>query len=169
MTLEIIIIISLVAILAILARKIPNVISFKKIEYKPAEYKPNKNIKGFAEKEDDSSLTARADFLFDHGSFKEAEELYIKIISHDPKNPKLYNRLGVLYLELKNYPDAKAAFTESIKYDSSKASRFYNYALACVELKEFNNAIEALEKAIKLDSKNKKYSQTLKDIKKKLS
>lgn len=171
MVLEIIIIISIVAILVICARKIPNMLNTGVSKPSISIKKPFlvKEKRQVLEDDNVGSDMEKADFLFEHKNFKEAEELYIKLISNDPKNPRLYNRLGALYLETKNFSDAKSAFSEALKYDQTKASRFYNFALSCAELKEYNNAIEALEKAIKLDNKNKKYSQLMKDIKKRLS
>lgn len=46
------------------------------------------------------------------------EQKYIKIITRDPKNIFAYQKLAGLYLEQKNYDDARAAFEQVLKIDS---------------------------------------------------
>lgn len=46
------------------------------------------------------------------------EQKYIKIITQDPKNIFAYQKLGRLYLEQKNYDDAKAVFEQILKIDA---------------------------------------------------
>lgn len=43
------------------------------------------------------------------------EKNLVKAISQDPKNAELYKELGSLYLEARNYKDAKQAFEQALK------------------------------------------------------
>lgn len=45
------------------------------------------------------------------------EQKYVKILSQDPKNIFAYYKLGKLYLEQKNYEDAKAVFEQVLKIE----------------------------------------------------
>jgi len=164
MVLEIIILISVIAIFVIVARKIP-----KSIANRTRNVQPQPKIKVFTKEPPRTSILDKADEAFNRKDYVQAEDFYIQAAAGDPHNPKIYNRLGAIYLEKKNYKDAKDAFLETLKYQdkpNKMALRYYNYALVCKELKEYRNAAEALEKAIELDKKNKKYHQLLDDINK---
>lgn len=150
--------------------------NFKKIDHK--EQKIDKKDKKFnnllffsndknANKE--YILFENAEQFFIDKNYIEAEKIYIKIASINPKNLKVYNRLGVIYMENKNFKDAKESFGLAVKLDPKKASRHYNYALACLELKEYRNAIDSIRTAIKLDNKNSKYKIVLTELKNKLN
>lgn len=169
MLLEIIILICAIGIFVILARKLPDIVrvgskskSFE-IEKKRISEKTTLTQASY------SNLIKEADRLFEKGDFSGAEKLYIQTAARDPQNPKIYNHLGAIYLEMKNFQDAKEAFREAIRLNGKKASQYFNFSMACLELKEYRNAIEALEKAVRLDKKNKKYRQALKEARKKLS
>jgi tetratricopeptide (TPR) repeat protein len=140
----------------------------KKIEKPQSESKANSDF-WIDEKIELSNKSnfEKGDMFFEKGEYKEAEKYYIKAAAETPDNPKIYNRLGIIYLELKNFRDAKDAFGELLKFDDKKASRQINYGLACLNLKNYDEAIDAFEKAIKLDPKNKKYIDLLKDTKSK--
>ena len=174
MVLEIIILICVLAIFVILARRIPDIVrSVKKTRNIESVKKDFPSVSKTFDITDTSdtlgSLSAQADLFFEKGDFYKAEKLYIQMATKELDNPKIYNRLGAIYLEQKNFSDAKAAFQEAIRFDTKKASHYFNLSVACLELKEYRNAIESLEKAVKLDKKNKKYLQALKETRKKLS
>lgn len=166
MVLEIIILVAVIGVFVIVARKIPQMAS----DRRQNTIRPK--IKIFNRESSQISVLDKADAAFNQKDFASAEDFYIQSAAGDPHNPKIYNRLGVIYLEKKNYKDAKDAFLETLKYQDKPvkmASRYYNYALVCKELQEYRNAAEALEKAIELDKKNKKYKQLLEEINQKLS
>lgn len=169
MIFEVIIIFSVVLVFLIILRRLPNILIKNQSRLSPQKENVDKlPLKKESQIFDFSESLDQADESFKDKNYQEAEKLYLELATHSPKNPKVYNRLGVLYLEQGNYSDAKEAFYQIIKSDDKKASRWYNYALACVGLQEYRNAIEALEKAISLDDKNKKYQVMLTDVKKKL-
>lgn len=185
MILEIIIILAIAGILVILLRKLPALSKFnylniqseankssqdvdKNSSSKSKNAKNKSNFLFFKKVASQDDLYAKANKLFSQKKYKEAEKIFIRLVTNDPQNVKLYNRLGVIYMEEKNFEDAKNAFYEALKLNPQKASRHYNYAMACGELDELRNAIESLEQAIKLDKKNKKYKKSLEDLRKKI-
>lgn len=107
------------------------------------------------------SLIAQADEAFEDKKFEKAESLYVKVAAQDPDNPKIYSRLGAIYLEQKNFYDAKDAFSQAAKLEPDLASRHINLALALIGLKDYYKAIEEFKAAIRLDPKNKKYRSLL--------
>ena len=174
MILEIIVFISIVIVFVIFARHLPDIKEkAKSVSFKNAINNEVKEVKN-NEKEQRESFwvnndniedeMSKADALLKSQKIQEAEELYLSLATKNPSNPKIYNRLGALYLEQGNYEDAKEAFKEVIKFDRKVGSRWYNLALAQVGLKEYRSAINSLVKAVKLEKKNKKYLDMLKDV-----
>lgn len=105
-------------------------------------------------------LTTQADAAFRKKDYKTAEKFYLQAATKDPDNARIYNRLGVIYLQTKNYKDAVEAFRGSIKFDDRVASRHYNLALAYLGKKDYRSAQKAVEEAIRLEPTNDKYRQT---------
>lgn len=167
MTIETIIIICLIIIFLLLARRLPDVMKRPDVPLTVSK----KGSHFFRDEQEivkrDKSNLEIADDFFKKGNYQEAEKFYVKAATQEPNNPKIYNRLGIIYLEQKNYRDAKDAFEATLKFDSKKASRHINYGLACLNLRNFNEAIKSFEKAIKLEPKNKKYQSLLKEAKNK--
>jgi Flp pilus assembly protein TadD len=138
---------AVVAIFIILLRRIPAAVEAEKQEKKELS-KEEITIAG---------LLAQADDAFEKKDFSKAEEIYIKAASRDPQNAKVYNRLGVIYLEMGNSYDARDAFLQAIKLEPGQASRYANLGLAYLGLKDYYKAIQTLEEALKIDPRNKKY------------
>jgi len=171
MIIEIIIIISAIAIFVLVVRRLPDIM---KNPEKPVTlskfFSKNPKQDFWAEKQPEIQNKSNLELgntYFDKQDFAKAEEHYIKAAAEEPSNPKIYNRLGIIYLEKKNYRDAKDAFYEVLKFDDKVPSRHVNYGLACLNLKNYDLAIKSFEEAIKLDPKNSKYKDMLKDAKNK--
>lgn len=145
---SIIIIFAVVVTLVILARRLPD--ARKTMQESRQISNQEMSIYG---------IIARADEAFERGNYKEAEDLYVKTAVNDPDNPKIYSRLGAIYLEQKNYYDAKDAFSHAAKLEPDLASRHINLGLAYMGLKDFFKAVEEFKAALELDAKNKKYQR----------
>lgn len=65
---------------------------------------------------------------------EEKEEIFLRIIRQNPKDIKAYKELGNLYLEDKNYQDAKSAFEEVLKINPEEE-------IAKEKLEELNKII----------------------------
>jgi Flp pilus assembly protein TadD len=144
------IIIAVVIIFIILARRIP---AAKKLR--------NETSKASPEEITTYGLIAQADDAFEAKDFEKAEELFVKAATKDPNNAKIYNRLGVIYLEQKNYFDAKDAFSQAIKVEPETASRYVNLGLAYMGLKDYYKATQTFKEAVRLEKRNKKYQGLL--------
>ena len=110
-------------------------------------------------------LMELADGALDRGDLDQAEKYCIQAVTKTPDNPKIYNRLGIIYLQLKNYADARDAFLTSLRFDDRIASRHYNLFLAYMGLGRGEKAKVSLRKAIDLDPKKEKYLIALKGFK----
>jgi tetratricopeptide (TPR) repeat protein len=64
---------------------------------------------------------------------QEKEDMLLSILRQNPRDIKAYKELGCLYLEKKNFQDAKSAFEEVLKINSEDE-------LAKEKLKEINEA-----------------------------
>lgn len=107
----------------------------------------------------DETLVAEGDTYMEQGKVKEAERSYLRAVAKSPKNPKLYNRLGAIYLKTRNYSDALQAFEAACDLDDTKASRHYNVALAAWQLGKLGTARDAIARAITLDPNAQKYQE----------
>lgn len=106
-------------------------------------------------------LIAQADESFRRKDYKNAEKYYLQAATKDPDNARIYNRLGVIYLNTKNYKDAVEAFRGALKFDDRVASRHFNLALAYLGKHDFRSAEKGLKEAIRLEPTNDKYRKTL--------
>lgn len=167
MVFEIIILVATAGLLIIIARRLPGMIKDRPLGRLRVEQKDQKEVA--VAPSSLANLISEADGYFRKGNFGQAESLYIQCAARDPKNPKIYNRLGAIYLEKKNFQDARDAFKEALRYDDTLASRHFNYAIVCLELKDYKNALLALDKAVRREPHNKKYKKLLEKISKKLS
>jgi tetratricopeptide (TPR) repeat protein len=122
----------------------------------PGVQNPTNEIQRETLLSDDALLNEGDDYL-QSGKFKEAERAYLRGVAKNPKNPRLYNRLGAIYLKQRNYRDALEAFEAARDFDGSKASRHYNVALAAWQLGRLAKAREAIAMAIKLEPESVKY------------
>ncbi len=112
----------------------------------------------------DEALLKEGDEYLHAGKFKEAERAYLRGVAKNPKNPKLYNRLGAIYLKQRNYRDALEAFEAARDFDATRASRHYNVALAAWHLKNRSKARAAIQEATRLDPSSKKYQDLTQQI-----
>ncbi len=106
-------------------------------------------------------LIVQADESFRKKNFKDAEKYYLQAATKDPDNARIYNRLGVIYLQTKNFKDAIEAFRGAIKFDDRVASRHFNLALAYLGKRDYRSAERGLKEAMRLDPTNEKYRQLL--------
>ena len=113
------------------------------------------------------SKISEADRLFEGKKFRRAEALYVKEAAANPDNPKIYNRLGAIYLELGEYRDAREAFEQAVKLDPTVAFRHANLGVSHLKLGNRNKAIECFEEAKRLEPDNEKYQDLIKEAKEK--
>lgn len=104
-------------------------------------------------------LMEKAEELFFKKQYISAEKWYLEVIKKDPRNPKIYSRLGLIYINQKNYKDAIACLEEANKIDPTMASRYFNLSFAQNEEGNRKEALDSARKAIRLDSKNSKYKK----------
>lgn len=177
---EVILVISIVGIFIIVVRKLPDALRADKAISKDSKdgfwkklFKPKKvaevgangvqpiqsNHQQREQVLSDQVFLKEGDKYLHSGKFKEAERSFLRGVAKNPKNPKLYNRLGAIYLKQNSFRDALEAFEAARDFDPSKASRHYNVALAAWHLKNRSKARKAIAQAILLSPDSAKYVQ----------
>lgn len=104
------------------------------------------------------------DTLLKAGKFQQAEQFFLKAAANHPGDPKIYARLGLLYLQQKNHSDAIESLKVATKLDRYNPSRHYNLALAYWGNKDVQRAIMSVREAISLDPVTPKYRQLLEQL-----
>lgn len=110
-------------------------------------------------------LMEKAEELFFKKQYISAEKWYLEVIKKDPRNPKIYSRLGLIYINQKNYKDAIASLEEANKIEPTVASRYFNLSFAHNEEGDRKEALDSARKAIRLDPKNSKYKKWFDELK----
>jgi tetratricopeptide (TPR) repeat protein len=89
-----------------------------------------------------------------HEQFSEATGYYKEAIRATPGEAKLYNKLGISYLQLRDYGSARKAFSQAVKHDPRFINAYNNLgATECLN-KKYSSSIRYLKKALELDEAN---------------
>ena len=109
------------------------------------------------QKEKESSefedMLLKADMAQRKGSYDIAEKHLIKAATIEPKNPKVYSKIGILYLEQgENWEEAEQSFRQAQKYDPDNGFIHNNLGLVLYHQDKFSAAKKEFEKAVSVDS-----------------
>jgi len=89
-----------------------------------------------------------------HEEFGEAAGYYRTALRATPNDARLYNKLGIAYLQMREYGSARKAFSQAIKYNPRFVNAYNNMgAVECIT-KKYNPAIRYLKRALELDETN---------------
>jgi tetratricopeptide (TPR) repeat protein len=116
------------------------------------------------EKELGRATLRQADELLSAGKTEEAEKIYLELAAQMPENPRIFNRLGVVYLKQKDYAEARDSFLQALRLDDTKGSRHYNLAMAYMGMKAKEKAKVSLKKALDIEPGNAKYKRALQKV-----
>jgi len=111
-----------------------------------------KSEENTGEKTTIQDIIDRADEMIDNKEYGEAEKMLIDALEIEPRNAKIYNKLGIIYLEQENYADAKESFKTALKYDKNNDLFYNNLGLSLFNQGRYVEAIEAYQKSIQLNS-----------------
>jgi len=115
-------------------------------------------------------LSAQAEEMMGEEKFKEVERKLIEIIGLDSQNLAAFKNLGDLYLENKNYEEAKQTFRHILKLmkDSDKTAEMaeinFNLALANRAAGSLAEALADVKEALKYAPSNPRYLDTMLEI-----
>lgn len=92
----------------------------------------------------------KADILMARKEYPSAVSAYDKILTDEPKNAEIMNKVGVAYQEMDDLQRAQHFYKRSMKCDKKFASPINNYGTVEYSLKRYGKAISAYKKAIAL-------------------
>lgn len=101
----------------------------------------------------EKTLREQAEDYFEAGEMKKAENLYLRVLNRDPDDAALYNRLGLIYLQEKNFRDAAAALKQALKLEPENDTFYNNLGLLYYEIGQYDDAIDAYEQSIEINDK----------------
>ncbi|EKD32847.1 MAG: hypothetical protein ACD_76C00134G0007 [uncultured bacterium] len=102
-------------------------------------------------------LLEEAASLASEGNHLEAEKRYIEVISHSPKNTAAYEDLGNLYLDMKQYEQAKESLSYALKIKPNDASVLASLGEVSLRIGNANDAKAYFERATSVRPNNPKY------------
>lgn len=102
-----------------------------------------------------------AEAAYQEHQFAEAAVIYENLIRQQPQNEHLYARLGLVYLELERFHDARDVFRTDLKFGDQVAVRHFHLAMAEYGLGHRMTAVRYLKRAIALAPTNRKYHKLL--------
>jgi tetratricopeptide (TPR) repeat protein len=83
--------------------------------------------------------------------YEAAIESYLDLLKTDPKNAIYMNMIGIAYLDVNNYEQAKKFFARSSKADRKYSSAVNNLGMVYYHQKNFRGAIREYVRAVKID------------------
>ncbi|MCL5071241.1 MAG: tetratricopeptide repeat protein [Actinobacteria bacterium] len=95
-------------------------------------------------------LFLNSEALFKLGNFQEAARNLLAHLSFK-ENDSVYNRLGICYMNMKNYNDAAYCFSKAADLNNRNPSYFANLGNCFAEVKNFEDAKLAYDCALLLD------------------
>ncbi len=98
-------------------------------------------------------LLSNAYILISNGKFREAEEIYNFLIKNKIYDPRIFNNLGNIYLQLKQFNKAILLFEESIKKFPNSMESYSNLANLLYKKGKKDIAKKILNNAIELNPK----------------
>jgi tetratricopeptide (TPR) repeat protein len=83
--------------------------------------------------------------------YEAAIQSYQDLLKADPKNAIFMNMIGIAYLDLSNYDQAKKYFARAVKADKKYSSAVNNLGMVYYHQKNFGGAIRQYQKAAAID------------------
>ena len=83
--------------------------------------------------------------------YEAAIQTYQELLKADPKNAPYLNMIGIAYLNLSNYNQAKKYFIRASKTDKNYSSAVNNLGMVYYHQKDFRRAIREYERAAVID------------------
>ena len=128
---------------------------------KDGNIKKTKKKSNFLSKD---KLLSNAFTLHSKGEVKEALEIYLFLIKNGYFDPRIFNNLGTIYLQLKEFDKAILLFEESIKKFPGSLEPYSNLANVLINKGNIDAAKKYLEKAIEINPKYLKAYSNLASI-----
>jgi tetratricopeptide (TPR) repeat protein len=117
----------------------------------PAKTAPPQTTVGPAPLSPREMLEERAKVQMAEKRYDAAIQSYQDLLKAEPKNAVFLNMIGIAYLDLSNYDQAKKYFVRSSKADKKYSSAVNNLGMVYYHQKDFRRAIREYQIAITID------------------
>ena len=97
-----------------------------------------------------TELEQRGDTLRAEKSYLDALDYYRAAVAKEPKNARLFNKIGINELQMARFNEARKDFERAIKIDRQFADAYNNLGVIYYLQKKYAKAIKEYEAAIKL-------------------
>lgn len=106
-------------------------------------------------------LVERGDAFRTRKDYAGALAAYNIVRDRTPRDPSLWNRLGITYLQMADYRSAKRHFERSMKLDKTFPEPVNNLGVTCYIQRDYKKAVRYYEKAIALEYTNASFHNNL--------
>src|SRR5439155_2835361 len=97
-----------------------------------------------------TKLTQRADSMLARKFYEDAVLEYRKVLSINPRDPVVHNKLGITYHQLQNLNLAKKEYDMAKKLNPKYAEAWNNLGTVYYSFKKYGRAIKAYKKSLEL-------------------
>lgn len=116
------------------------------LQQPPAAQKPAESIPAA----DPQNEETRGDLLMTRKQYADAATLYQSVLSRDPRNPVLMNKIGIAYHQLTQLDQAKKFYERAIKADKTYPYAYNNLGALYYDMRKYRQAVRNFTKAIEL-------------------
>jgi Flp pilus assembly protein TadD len=106
-------------------------------------------------------LQERGDTYRLHRQYADAADCYRAALVKTPQDSRLWNRLGMAHLQLRQLKEAKKEFSQATRFDSGYAEAVNNLGVAYYFEKNYKKAIRQYERAIRLRENSASFHNNL--------
>lgn len=89
-----------------------------------------------------------------HNNYLLAITYYNQALRADPRNPEIFNKLGISELKLGDRGPARKYFKQALKYDPRNVSALNNLGAVAYLDKKYKDSVKYLKQALSLDESN---------------
>ena len=98
------------------------------------------------------SIESKAERAYKEKDYAEAIKYYIQITERDPTLKAAYYNLGLSYLQIKNYENAKDVFKKALELDEEYSDARYMLSLTYWYLKDYDQSEEEANELMLIDA-----------------
>ena len=106
-------------------------------------------------------LEKQGDDLRAHKAFLDALDYYRASLAKQPVNASIYNKIGIIQMNLQHYNEARKSFEKAIKTDRKQPEAVNNLGVIHYLNKNYGGAIRQYKKAIALDGDSASFYNNL--------
>jgi tetratricopeptide (TPR) repeat protein len=100
------------------------------------------------------SAETKGDLARIHNNYDSAIGYYLSALRATPRNPNLYNKLGITELQLHEPGAANKYFKQALKYDPRNAHALNNLGAVAYLTRKYNPAVRYYKQALALEEEN---------------